>query len=645
MLGVCLGAVWPSLSRIIARILQLVRYGWHNLWHPRGKSRVEESTPLLENSNQSTGDRARTDGDLPHPSLPASPRFLGHTSDTDDSVSSPANGVDEFPMQRPRLDHSWLPKALSFCTLTGVIGWAVVSSFTTQIPASSLGLVSSTQCGSWSLRRGVDESALADDALLQSAKERRAGEYEHACYGAQSATSSEECSFFRTQAIPSTVTRTDCPFKNQSLCAGRGLQIATRFTTGRVDASVLGLNVANPPKFNRTTICVPLNMDQGFVKEIAPDKYHSDYRYEYHFGSRNDGRHTWNYTFRTAGDPFNYRVAAYSVSAYESTPYGPEHDYWNPISGLDIIYPGKDPYLTIMFISSCRIIYRGACEDHIFPATEEYPPGSSRFRNADPRARPLACIDWNEVCTHDGVCDSMEEGVEGYGIGYEFTRSAMRQSTTFKAIKARLGNALLANEKVGDYESFRLDREQWVLESRALFNTSLARMQFDALDVAIGAGHEKAPEFYEEVTPKWAQGKMCGIYKFQLPKEYANINVWALLGIPLLVLLIIGLGREAGRGPFTEDEYPLVGELLWFDVIFDSVVLSSCKAICSTARSCYRYYQRWYQRRGTRKQAPASTITPDQGLPELGGSQLLPGPGAPLTPVEQSFRASGAELD
>lgn len=231
-----------------------------------------------------------------------------------------------------------------------------------------------------------------------------------------------------------------------------------------------------------------------------------------------------------------------------------------------------------MFISSCRIIYRGACEDYIFPATEEFPRASGRFRNADVRARPLACIDWNEVCTHDGVCDSMEEEVEGYGVAYEFTRSAMRQSTIFRSVKARLGNALLANEKVGDYESFRLDPQQWIIESRALFNTSLARMQFDALDVAIGAGHEKAPEFYEEVTPRWARGKMCGLYKFQMPKRYANINFWLLMGVPLLVLLILGLGLEAGSGQFTRAERPLVGHLLWFDIGVRNCIIRPYKA-------------------------------------------------------------------
>src|SRR5882757_2126730 len=102
---------------------------------------------------------------------------------------------------------------------------------------------------------------------------------------------------------------------------------------------------------------------------------------------------------------------------------------------MDIMHSGAT-YMTIMFISTCRIIYRGPCEDYVFPATKEYPPGTGRYRNGDPRARILTCIDWNEVCTPSGVCKSMEDEYEENGIAYEFTRSALRESTIYKSIKA-----------------------------------------------------------------------------------------------------------------------------------------------------------------------------------------------------------------
>lgn len=229
-------------------------------------------------------------------------------------------------------------------------------------------------------------------------------------------------------------------------------------------------------------------------------------------------------------------------SVYEATPY-PERNYWTPRRELDIIYPGHK-YLSIMFISSCRIVYTGPSKDYIFHADEQYPHRRDRYWNPDPRARPLTCIDWNEVCTSEGHCSPMDEEHPEYGAEYEFTRTALRRSTTFKAIQFRLGTALVAQESVGDYESLPLDDHQWIIESQAMFNTSLARIQYDALDIATGVGHEKDPGPYDLETPQWAQGKLCGIYKFQLPKGKANINVWATVGIAALVVLICVLGQE-----------------------------------------------------------------------------------------------------
>lgn len=320
VLGVCLGAVWPALSRIINRIIQWVTRWLRFIRHGPGPD--NESVPLLGDGSPRGGVHVQSGGDEVSNGLAATPRSSTSSrslySDIPPSnlIAPAASTVDDTGMnveEPPKHGRSWKSTILSFISLIVFTGWAVFNSVATDNPEGFLALASSKHCGSWALRRGVDERALADDALVQAAKERRAGEYEHACYGNQKATSSDECSFFAAQTIPSTVTHVDCPFRNQSLCAGGGLQLATRFTTGRLDASLLGLNVARPPKFNRTTICVPLNLDQGFVTEIEPDKHHRDYRYEYHLGPRHAGSSTSNYTFRTAGDPFNYRVSAYSV--------------------------------------------------------------------------------------------------------------------------------------------------------------------------------------------------------------------------------------------------------------------------------------------------------------------------------------------
>jgi hypothetical protein len=152
----------------------------------------------------------------------------------------------------------------------------------------------------------------------------------------------------------------------------------------------------------------------------------------------------------------------------------------------------------------------------------------------------------------------MEEQHKDFGIEYEFVREAFQKSTTFKAIQFRRGAALLAQDVVRDYDSPKLnkdlnhwrDHDQWILESWTLFNTSLSRMQYEALDIAVGLGHENA--HYEQDTPSWAQGKFCNRYKFKLPKGYTNINIIATFGLMLLIGFVACLSIETGSD-FSDD--------------------------------------------------------------------------------------------
>lgn len=154
------------------------------------------------------------------------------------------------------------------------------------------------------------------------------------------------------------------------------------------------------------------------------------------------------------------------------------------------------------------------------------------------------------MCTADEECSPTHELHPECGSEYEFTREALNRSTTFAAIQFQLGKALVAQDSVGDFESRQLSEEQWVIESQALFNTSLARIQFDALDIAIGLGRDGelgAP--YESQTPDWAH--LCGRYGFQLPKGYANIDVWATVGLVSGILALCVLAQDSIFG-YTE---------------------------------------------------------------------------------------------
>jgi hypothetical protein len=121
-------------------------------------------------------------------------------------------------------------------------------------------------------------------------------------------------------------------------------------------------------------------------------------------------------------------------SVYEA---GPDRDdYWVPIQGLDVNTPGRN-FPTVMFISTCRIIYRGLSADWIFHVTDPYPRRKDTWWNRDPRARPLTCIDWSEVCTADEECSPTHERHPERGSEYEFTREALNKSTTFSSSLAK----------------------------------------------------------------------------------------------------------------------------------------------------------------------------------------------------------------
>ena len=239
-------------------------------------------------------------------------------------------------------------------------------------------------------------------------------------------------------------------------------------------------------------------------------------------------------------------------------------NYWTPIPELNIrpaLKAKSAPYsLTLLFINSCRIFYKEESSDPIFPAEGRWPRDPNLWTNYDSRARPLACIDWIEVCPSQGRCRPPYEDEEDHGKTYVFTRYALNKSTTFHTIEFRGATGLDAQDRIQGDTSLPLDKDppQWIVESWGLFNTSLSRVQYDALDIANGTGWDEAPR-YDQKMPTWAQGNVCGIFKFQLPKGYENIKVGTTFGLCLIPVALLLIGMET-RQQFS-DEMATTG---WF---------------------------------------------------------------------------------
>jgi hypothetical protein len=98
----------------------------------------------------------------------------------------------------------------------------------------------------------------------------------------------------------------DCPFQNE-IC---GQNQTVTFTTDAIDAGELGINSKHPPKFRRSTSCVPLSMEYPFIQNETTNGVTT---YYYYYGQKPLDNPRSNYTFTTTGDPFDRLVPAYEV--------------------------------------------------------------------------------------------------------------------------------------------------------------------------------------------------------------------------------------------------------------------------------------------------------------------------------------------
>lgn len=91
---------------------------------------------------------------------------------------------------------------------------------------------------------------------------------------------------------------------------------------------------------------------------------------------------------------------------------------------------------------------------------------------------------------------------------------ALEKSTIYNAIHWRLGSALIGNDMISQYRSKPLDDQRWISEAQRVFESSLARAQFDAWSIASGEDSVlEGSGGYVDSTPREA-GNLCGIYKF-----------------------------------------------------------------------------------------------------------------------------------
>ena len=200
-----------------------------------------------------------------------------------------------------------------------------------------------------------------------------------------------------------------------------------------------------------------------------------------------------------------------------------------------------------MFITSARIWHIAESVDPIFEArTAKHFEGWSTvyYYKSDPVARPLVCYDSTEFCAPSGhPCWTEFDAVpsDQDSPAYWLMKLSLGHSTIYDSIFWRLGTALLAQKNVHNFVSTPLSSDHWALEAEQLFQTSLARIQFDALGIA--SGEDQDLRHYVEVTPDEAKGNLCGLFKFNTA-NHKNVNFLAWLGLLSVALLMWILSLE-----------------------------------------------------------------------------------------------------
>ncbi|KAI4151715.1 MAG: hypothetical protein LQ340_003340 [Diploschistes diacapsis] len=199
-----------------------------------------------------------------------------------------------------------------------------------------------------------------------------------------------------------------------------------------------------------------------------------------------------------------------------------------------------------------HIYHTNPSYDPIFPAHEaKFFPNDNEplYYNSDPRARVFACVDATTLASPSGdeswPLTAPAPASVHVGPAYWLTKWSLESSTVYDALAWRLGRALLAQESIGQsVASGQLHASrQWEDEAEHLFATSLARIQFDAMAIATGAGRERPG--YRDMTPDEGRGKLCGLWKFKTV-GYTNVNVVTLAGLAAVLPVAAVLSSEWG---------------------------------------------------------------------------------------------------
>lgn len=249
---------------------------------------------------------------------------------------------------------------------------------------------------------------------------------------------------------------------------------------------------------------------------------------------------------------------------------------WQPIFDVN----ASEYTATLLLIRSTGIVHPGRRDDPIFPAAKTY-DGTS-YINEVWHGGVLACLDRTTICNPDGTtCESLncwaELELKDYNEDFfvlSMLYTSLFSSNMNSAINFRKAEALDAKSKFLGVQSLPLAKEQWKVEVKQLFATSLARIQISARNNARGNPYGDILGQVDMMRP--VLRPMCDMYKFK-STGWRNINVTGFVCATVAGLVVFILG-------FTTKE-----DKLWIERVIAWIGGLRLFYLCRTLR----YFATW----------------------------------------------------
>ena len=140
-------------------------------------------------------------------------------------------------------------------------------------------------------------------------------------------------------------------------------------------------------------------------------------------------------------------------------------------------------------------------------------------------------MEWKPVAPDPARYEIKDSRARG---GFQLMTQSLLSSTTFDAINYRLRNGLAAQRLLKGWASLELSSYHWTAEAQYLFETSLARIQVNARDIAQGSGYVYAK--YKQHVPDLA---LCDKTFMFMSNGWQNVQVAGSIWILVLAFLAI----------------------------------------------------------------------------------------------------------